>query len=522
MLSIACVAVVIFFSDSAPPDDTDLMPTRLDIPDEENAFTHLERARDILYWPSADDNRLRDTIEGFLPDFDLARDVIDRNAETFEHIDAALACKQCQVPEYDGPDTPLDYLTYWIRMWELYLLRAALLHHSGNEQAAFDQAMTALRLGHILETCRGGVCIHHFVGSAQKQAALACLRNMLPHTSLPREPLRRVSDELRNYYTDTEALAETYRAEYASACATVDAIKADTIDLGEDIQYKVFGHLLQPNRTKVLIAGFYREAMEYLNKPFASQPTRSLEEYLRNLPYPDFPGYLLQMNATGKLLAVDLTSSTRRIALLKSQKNVQIAATRLLMALRSYELATGKLPDSLGALVPDFIEAIPTDDCDGKPIRYSPRERTVHSPLRGQTRMGNMCYPIGGRSFNPSEWRTGPSEELKITFDNTNLKATWLEYARSDSRAALQAVIVPADGAAVTLTYDEAHVEDQQGFVHVPGAGVYLYDPEARAFRCLAEKVDAEIMTADGPDADDARRTYLRGLLEAAKNTPQQ
>jgi len=520
LLSIACLAIVIVFGDAPPPDDADLMPTRLDIPDEENAFTHLERARAVLYWPRADENRLDDVIEGFLPDFDLARDVIDRNAETFKHLDAALACKHCQVPEIEGPDTPLPYLSDWRALVDLSVLRAALLHHTGNEQAAFDQVLTAVRLGHVFETCRGGMCIHHMVSNMAKQSALARLRNMLPQASLPKETLRRISDELRNYYADSRALAETCRNEYVLACQTVDAVKANGINMGEGRSRRVFGHLLQPNKTKRLIADFCRTEIRNFDRPFETQRANLLELSPRSDAHLEFPVYLLQMNATGKLLATDLLYPTYLIPRLKSCNTVDITATRLLIALRSYELATGALPDSLNVLVPDFIEAIPIDDYDGKPLRYSPRERAVYSQLsRPGSRKESICYHIGGRAVCSTRWDCDDAEQLEITFYNTDLTATWLVYSHDDLQTVIQTVIAPADGTVVTLTDDEAHVEDDQGFVHVPGAGVYLYDPAARAFKCLAEKVDAAIMTADGPDA--ARREYLLRLLGAAKAPPQ-
>lgn len=43
---------------------------------------------------------------------------------------------------------------------------------------------------------------------------------------------------------------------------------------------------------------------------------------------------------------------------------------RTAVALRIYEIAHGKRPDALTALVPDILPAVPTDPYDGKPVRY--------------------------------------------------------------------------------------------------------------------------------------------------------
>ena len=45
-------------------------------------------------------------------------------------------------------------------------------------------------------------------------------------------------------------------------------------------------------------------------------------------------------------------------------------AIRLAFALADYEQAHGAFPEALGALVPDFIEAIPIDPLIGEPLEY--------------------------------------------------------------------------------------------------------------------------------------------------------
>ena len=40
------------------------------------------------------------------------------------------------------------------------------------------------------------------------------------------------------------------------------------------------------------------------------------------------------------------------------------------IAIERYQLKNGKLPNTLGELAPTFIDKIPTDVIDGKPIRY--------------------------------------------------------------------------------------------------------------------------------------------------------
>ena len=42
-------------------------------------------------------------------------------------------------------------------------------------------------------------------------------------------------------------------------------------------------------------------------------------------------------------------------------------------------MKTGKLPETLDALVPEYIDAVPADDFDGQPMRYSPEKKLIWS-----------------------------------------------------------------------------------------------------------------------------------------------
>jgi len=47
-----------------------------------------------------------------------------------------------------------------------------------------------------------------------------------------------------------------------------------------------------------------------------------------------------------------------------------LRAAQVALAVERFRLATGGLPDSLGQLVPAYLEAVPKDPFDGEPLRY--------------------------------------------------------------------------------------------------------------------------------------------------------
>jgi hypothetical protein len=54
------------------------------------------------------------------------------------------------------------------------------------------------------------------------------------------------------------------------------------------------------------------------------------------------------------------------------------------LAIERYRLETGRCPDTLSVLVPEYMAAVPMDPCDGQPLRYKQREN------------GYVVYSVGG------------------------------------------------------------------------------------------------------------------------------
>ncbi len=57
--------------------------------------------------------------------------------------------------------------------------------------------------------------------------------------------------------------------------------------------------------------------------------------------------------------------------------DVHLETTRL--AVEAYQDEQGRLPESLGALVPNYVAVLPPDGFDGKPVRFSRERRQLWS-----------------------------------------------------------------------------------------------------------------------------------------------
>jgi len=94
---------------------------------------------------------------------------------------------------------------------------------------------------------------------------------------------------------------------------------------------------------------------------------------------PGMASICLSGNMTGQIFYYMMMPALANSLATKSKGDVQLQATRTILALRAYQLTHGKLPPDLNALVPEFLEAVPVDDFDGQPLRYSAEKKIVYS-----------------------------------------------------------------------------------------------------------------------------------------------
>jgi hypothetical protein len=90
--------------------------------------------------------------------------------------------------------------------------------------------------------------------------------------------------------------------------------------------------------------------------PEKSKEMTAAVENMRTTPY----------NLFGKMMMPALAGASQKTA----RAQALIDASQIACALERYRLANGKWPESLDALAPWFLEKIPHDVIDGKPLRY--------------------------------------------------------------------------------------------------------------------------------------------------------
>jgi len=403
----------VWLKDEPPYDDSHLIPVRRELADEDNAYGLFKQAWKNYIWlePEVEQERLaffEDEVSAFGHpdwDFEFVEGLLADNAETLKLFDAGVQKGKLQAPEVKSINSLMPYLSPWRQLAVLSRLRAAHLYNTGRHQEAFQGAIDTVKFGSMIENSEGPM-ITFVVGVACNGMGLQSLREMLPDIELTSAELRDCVQQIQPLQIDIEKAANVFRYEYFVSSNVVDDYSPfEIVNMisrwppEEDQHLDRFRRdwfygsrlFVRPNATKRLYGEYYTE---YLNKiaVYATERAkmRSEEEFLMNIleRSRQFSG-----NYAGINLFLVTAGSFDSVIERKSKSEVSLHATRLLIALKAYKLDHGELPDTLDTLVPDYINAVPLDDFDGKPMRYDRGQRIIYS-------VGENLEDDGGDELN--------------------------------------------------------------------------------------------------------------------------
>jgi hypothetical protein len=358
--------------DAPPPNDADLRVIYEPVPDEENAHTYFTLAAEKVWWPEEQEERL--PIAGLLKDDSwdqaLADDVLERNVEALDLIERGLACTRYQRPEVTGPESALPQLAGLRKAARLMALHSKILFRQGKEAEAFDAALGIVKLGQMEQAGHGGV-MDYVTALAIKIIGRGQIARMLEATALDPEALASYIPRLRSLGGAEEGLAGVFKVEYRVDCGYVDMTYR-----GESSALRRWFYI-KPNKTKRRFARHFRKLIADIPKHHADVEPLVVSEQLTTTQK---IGAWLDGDLDGASMYAELMRVyDGRLHAVKCRENFSAAGIQVLVALKCYQLEHGELPDSLDALVPEYFDAVPLDDFDGRPMRYSREKRVIYS-----------------------------------------------------------------------------------------------------------------------------------------------
>lgn len=288
---------------------------------------------------------------------------LSRNAETLDLLRQAGQIEACKynytwdtVQGFILPN--LSEIRDCARLLALFILQQAESNNTDQAcRALFDHFQLAESLS------RDPFLICHLVRIAIHAMGVESVRVLLERTTL----------------------SDRQMAELEQRMVTIrDGLGLDLALIGErccllqqsDI-YQQFGFGMVPLRFSGLMDLNVIRSLEFYDRLGAVskiEPERRIQEYQRISNDVDQLSVLYFMT---KLLMPALD----KIGLIELRVMAELDCARTGLAVERFRLAEGRLPESLEELVPKYIEAVPIDPFDGKPLRYKRLEKgyTIYS-----------------------------------------------------------------------------------------------------------------------------------------------
>jgi hypothetical protein len=275
------------------------------------------------------------------------------NQECLTLLHEAAGIEHCRYdPDYTQITSPLSEYRYCGQ-----LLNVVAIYHAsqGDAQAAAGCLKDGLRLSDSLQ--KQPALISYLVRIALVAIDLGGLERSLSLTTFTDAQLQ----ELRETLLRTSSTLDLTRVMITERCFMIEACRNPSV-LGSSVQGPPI-HMFPGFRGTWLsdtldFMGDYIEA--------SRQPPRQ-----RVARFQEIENQVHQLSFWHVMTKTLMPALTRVAQLdLRARAHLDLAQTAL--AVERYRLATGKLPQQLEDLVPQYLAQVPTDPFDGNPIRYRP------------------------------------------------------------------------------------------------------------------------------------------------------
>ena len=356
-----------------PVPNQELQLVRATIPPGANGYDALVAATNHLWLPKEQERSFGELLKDTNWDDALAATVLASNRDALAGWDAAAKLPDFQVPEISNCDDLLPYLSSWKQLAQLAEVRENFLLHNGQDKAAFDQIVNQILLGRRMQDARG-VLIVYLVGTAVNNMGLSQIQHWAGKAQLTPEQLKNYCLQLKTRPGETgAAFANAIRVEHQMQIGTLASIRDGKMNSEYFPHVWPVWPLFSFGQTRALFAKGALMLVQAAPHHYSEVNMPGMEAR------PSLASMALSGNWTGQVLYYMMMPALAGSLAKKSQCDVQVQATRTILALRAYQLVHGNLPPDLKALVPEFLDEVPVDDFDGQPLRYSAEKKIVYS-----------------------------------------------------------------------------------------------------------------------------------------------
>jgi len=235
------------------------------------------------------------------------------------------------------------------------LLKLAAVNHAqkGDAAAGVSCIKDLLRMSDSLRD--EPRLISYFVQSAYAGLAIRSLERALSLTAFTDSQLRELDDAL----AVTAGRVDLARALALERCAVIDCIRDPSIE--EGMRGVVWVLKLPGVQSQGLI-----DLLDHLEDCIQAAGLQGPQREARFKEVEARLSGLSNLHILTKIMAPPLARTSQ----LDSRVHAHLDLGRTAAAVERYRLANGKLPEQLADLVPAYLDQVPTDPFDGRPIRY--------------------------------------------------------------------------------------------------------------------------------------------------------
>ncbi len=378
--------------DIPPVDDSDLRLVTVQVPKEEDAYYPLRQAVENMYLPEDKEELFWDMAAGREWDPDFAEELVEKNKKTFEYFNAALKCKYFQGPEFDwesvfeselrgNKSAAPSKVSLMIDVGKLVMVKARYLAAQGRGKEAMKLAEHLIKISRVIMRGKWQLWDVYSLGWSYDLGGVRILRDLLPQVDLTSEEVKGYISLLEEAKIASEVYVNLIKALYryvmefgrfllkeANFSHSSPGICRDNCNLRWLCVRGRLCYWYKPNKTRKMFAEYARRMIAYVNNSccYAVEPPEP-----KDVVSSQWPGENLLGRMHFEILS-DLLLGVR------SRSDHYVIATQILFALKAYAMEHGELPETLEALVPEYLPEVPKDPFDGKPVRYSPEKKIIY------------------------------------------------------------------------------------------------------------------------------------------------
>jgi hypothetical protein len=400
-------AGLMLFYDCPPPDDSSIMPKFTESPggynplavlfEELNAMPLKVISKQISIEAMGGEKGTEEEVRGFLIKQEAALQVFEKFIQTDPLTWRWPGGEQRVSFDLRG----VDYSSCQ-SIWRILLMKAHLEAMDGKMEASVRTCLQLVKYGYGLEGAEGTMLENLFAISASAGGRTALDRALVSEEAQP-ELLANVQQAVALHEPRRENFVMNTKVESLYTKNMVAAVKKNPELI---FSKNEFGNLkvlfIKPNLTQAMAIHFKKPVIDGLTVSWregwmaAQQMEREYEAFKE-----DRFRFWISPNAFGNRVMQSAAPAYQKIC----EKNlINACMTRqviIILALRRYELAQGRLPENLEDLVPKYLAAVPVDPFTESPMLWNPEKKVIYS-------VGTDGKDDGGRinARDATKWQT--------------------------------------------------------------------------------------------------------------------